>query len=99
MKPRAIYLHQIRDNARRDDARRVRRRLFDCARNAAEQLEDEICGFALVTWGHDGELRSAYEASAGPIRWSLVPTLAADALNRHISVMMVEQKARDEAEG
>ncbi len=48
----------------------------------------EICGYAVVAWDHSGEMRSAIMAGQGPIGVGLVPTLAQDALNRHIAAEM-----------
>jgi hypothetical protein len=42
-------------------------------------------------------LKLAYDAAHGPIRAPLVPTLVADALNRHVAVMLAAEhiKAHD----
>jgi hypothetical protein len=51
-------------------------------------MGDDIAGFALVVWDAEGNLRSSYDTTRGPIRPPLVPTLASDALNRHVAVML-----------
>jgi len=53
-----------------------------------EQLGDDVSGFALVVWDRRGELRSSYNTGHGPLRPALVPTLAGDALNRHVALDM-----------
>jgi hypothetical protein len=77
------------------DAKLLREELFEKCRTAVEEV-DEIAGFAVVVWGKDGEMRTAYNAAQGPVGPALVPTLVADALNRHVAVMLaVNEKADD----
>lgn len=77
-------------------AKELRATLFQRCRAAIEQMGDDISGFALVVWDKEGHMRSAYDASSGPIRAPLVPTLAADALNRHVAVMISSAKQAEE---
>jgi hypothetical protein len=42
-------------------------------RAAIDQMGDDISGFALAIWDQEGHLRSAYDATRGPIRAPLVP--------------------------
>ncbi len=86
----------VRDNRNADAARKMRASLFQRCRAAIEQVGDEISGFALVVWDKEGNLRSAYDASCGPISAPLVPTFVADALNRHIAVMIAEARRVEE---
>jgi len=51
----------------------------------------------LIVWGKDGDMRTAYNAAQGPIGPDLVPTLAADALNRHVAVMLAKNDESDDA--
>lgn len=60
--------------------------MIDSCRKAFGELEGGAVGFALVVWGKTGELHTAYRADDGPIGPALLPTLASDALNRHIAV-------------
>jgi hypothetical protein len=60
-----------------------------------DQLGDEISGFAIVVWDKKGDLRSAYDATRGPIGPALVPTLVSDALNRHVAVKLAEERLAD----
>src|SRR3954465_15564828 len=83
---------------RSEEAREIRRALFARCRAAIDQMGDDIAGFALVVWDREGYLRSAYDATRGPIRAPLVPTLAADPLNRHLAVMLAEEQ-RSKGEG
>lgn len=86
--PRIARLEQVRLADKEAEAKRVRRELFAACNRAAQQLGDEIAGYAVVVWGKDGEMRTSYDAQNGPIRAPLVPTLASDALNRHVAVML-----------
>jgi hypothetical protein len=40
-------------------------------------------------------MRSAYNAAQGPIGPALIPTLVADALNRHVAVMLARNESDD----
>ncbi len=74
------------------DAKHMREELFEACRDAVENLDDELFGFALVVWGKDGVMRTAYHAAQGPIGPALVPTLVSDALNRHVAVMLAKDE-------
>jgi hypothetical protein len=93
---RPVDLHTIADKRREEEARTIRADLFRACRAAVDQLEGDLAGFALVAWDREGHLRSSYNAAQGPIRAPLVPTLAADALNRHVAVMLAAQRADDD---
>src|SRR5919206_933944 len=95
MDARVCPLHEVVNEQRRREAREVRRALFARCRAAIDQMGDDIAGFALVVWDREGYLRSAYDAERGPIRAPLVPTLAADALNRHLAVMLAEERLEE----
>lgn len=82
------HLSEVVAKRKRNDAQDARRSLFKACRSLAEQLGDDIAGFALVAWNKEGELRSALDATQGPITEALVPTLAGDALNRHVTLNM-----------
>ncbi len=56
---------------------------------------DRLAGYALVVWDASGDMRTAYNASEGPIGPALVPTLVADALNRHVAVMLARSDDTD----
>jgi hypothetical protein len=99
MAKRVQPLREVVSGQRAEDAREVRRTLFDRCRAAVDQMGDDIAGFAVVVWNREGHLRSAYDAARGPIRAPLVPTLAADALNRHLAVMLAEERLAGESEG
>jgi len=72
--------------ARREaEAKDVRKMLFAHCRAILEELGEDVSGFAVVAWSRDGELRSALDTGYGPIRAALIPTLAGDALNRHVA--------------
>lgn len=69
----------------------IRASLFACCRAAIDQAGDGIAGFAVVICDGNGNLRSDYDTTHGPIGPALVPTLTADALNRHVAVMLAAQ--------
>ncbi len=85
----------VRDGRREKGAREMRQALFQRCRAAAEQVGDQIAGFAIVVWDERGDMRSAYDATRGPIGPALVPTLVSDALNRHVAVKMAEERLAD----
>jgi hypothetical protein len=77
------------------DAQQLQEELLEKCRDAIDQLGG-VAGFALVVWGKNGEMRTAYNASQGPIGPALVPTLAADALNRHVAVVLAMNESGDD---
>jgi hypothetical protein len=79
------------------DAELLREDLFEKCNSAVDGLGDNVAGFALIVWGKDGEMRTAYNAAQGPIGPGLVPTLAADALNRHVAVMLAKNEEPDDS--
>ena len=93
MKP--VSLKAVTDEQRRAAGRDMRQSLFGRCRAAVDQLGDDISGFAIVVWDKQGDLRSAYDATRGPIGPALVPTLVSDALNRHVAVKLAEERLAD----
>ena len=83
-----IMLEELAAKQRKGVADGVRRNLFKSCRKALEEAGNDLAGYALVTWTRDGDLHSAYDARNGPIRDALVPTLAGDALNRHVAIVV-----------
>ena len=75
----------------------LREDLFARCTAAVDGLGDGVAGYALIVWGKDGDMRTAYNAAQGPIGPALVPTLAADALNRHVAVMLARDDDNDDA--
>ena len=96
---RPLRLKDVSSDLKAREAREIRAALFQRCRAAIEQLGDDIAGFALVVWDKEGEMRSAYDTTRGPIRAPLVPTLVADALNRHVAVMLAAARQDEESEG
>jgi hypothetical protein len=82
---KAVRLNEVRDLKKEKSARDVRGRLFNGVRLLLGELDQNLAGYAIVAWDNTGRLRSIYEAINGPIGPNLVPTLCADALNRHIA--------------
>ncbi len=80
------------------EAELVRNDLFAKCTAAVDELGDGVAGYALIVWGKDGDMRTAYNAAQGPIGPALVPTLAADALNRHVAVMLARDDESDDAD-
>ena len=81
------------------DAERLREDLFEKCSSAVGALGDNVAGYALIVWGKDGDMRTAYNAAQGPIGPALVPTLAADALNRHVAVMLAKKQEPEDPAG
>lgn len=81
-------LKEVAGDKKHDEAREIREALFAQCRSILDQLGDDVSGFALVVWDRRGELRSSYDTGHGPLRPALVPTLASDALNRHVALDM-----------
>ncbi len=79
------------------EAELIREDLFSKCTAAVDGLGDGVAGYALIVWGKDGDMRTAYNAAQGPIGPALVPTLAADALNRHVAVMLARDDESDDA--
>ena len=92
---RPVSLTVAADDRRRAAGRDMRQSLFERCRAAADQLGDNISGFALVVWDTQGDLRSAYDATRGPIGPASIPTLVSDALNRHVAVKLAEECLAD----
>jgi hypothetical protein len=77
-----------------EDTQQLCEEIIDKCRSALNELDD-VAGYALVVWNKGGEMRTVYNASRGPIGPALVPTLAADALNRHVAVMLAQTESDD----
>jgi hypothetical protein len=81
-----------------DEAKLVRDDLLETCAAAANSMGDGLAGYALVVWDKTGGMRTSYNAAQGPVSPALVPTLAADALNRHVAVMLARHDAPDDTE-
>jgi hypothetical protein len=92
---RAVSLKVVSEAKRTADGRMMRQDLFKRCRAAADQMGDDMAGFAVVVWDQSGEMRTAYNATRGPIGPALVPTLVSDALNRHVAVKLAEERLSD----
>jgi hypothetical protein len=86
--PKPLSLVTAANARRQDEARQFRARLFAQCRKIINELGDDASGFAMVVWDRSGELRSAYDTGLGPLRPGIIPTLAGDALNRHVALDM-----------
>jgi hypothetical protein len=91
-----VNLVSERQHRAAKDLAELREELIEKCSGAIAELEN-VAGFALVVWDSRGEMRSAYNAAQGPIGPALVPTLVADALNRHVAVMLARND-RDDSE-
>jgi hypothetical protein len=65
---------------------------------ALQGVGDDLAGFALVVWDKNGEMQTAYDASRGPVGPALLPTLASDALNRHVAVMLARDDVAEDSD-
>jgi hypothetical protein len=69
--------------------------LFEACADISSDLQN-ITGYAIVAWNDGGEIRSAIYSGGGPIGLGMIPTLAHDALNRHVALEMAPpSKLRD----
>lgn len=92
MKPR-VKVHDLTAviaERKRSEAKSARQSLFEACKTLIELIGDDFSGFAIVAWSRDGALHTAYQPGSGPIRADLIPTLAGDALNRHVTLDMAE---------
>jgi len=89
---RPISLKAVSSQQRHKDGQTMRQELFGRCRAAADQMGDDIAGFAIVVWDQNGEMRTSYNTARGPIGPALVPTLVSDALNRHVAVKLAEER-------
>lgn len=71
--------------------------LMEKCEAAIDAVGNDVAGFALIVWNRDGEMRTVYDASKGPIGPALLPTLASDALNRHVAVMLAKEEASEDS--
>lgn len=79
------------------EEREAERSRSDILAKCAAAIEAmDVAGFALVVWNKSGEMRTVYDASNGPIGPALLPTLASDALNRHVAVMLAKESDTDD---
>jgi hypothetical protein len=92
---RPVSLRAISNEKRQDEGRSMRQDLFGRCRAAADQMGDDIAGFAIVVWDQNGDMRTSYSTARGPIGPALVPTLVSDALNRHVAVNLAEERLAD----
>lgn len=88
------------EKAARDSqqAKRVGEDLMEKCAATIETMGEGIAGYALVVWSRNGDMRTVYDASHGPVGPALVPTLAADALNRHVAVMLARSGETDDTD-
>jgi hypothetical protein len=89
-----VNLVSERQHRAAKDLAELREELLEKCCSAITELGD-VAGFALVVWDSRGEMKSAYNAAQGPIGPPLVPTLVADALNRHVAVMLARNESDD----
>jgi hypothetical protein len=76
---------------RKADAKAVYTRLKTHIKDFSEVLGEDIGGFALIMWNKEGSTQVDLSADIGAIGPSMVPVFAHDALNRHVTVVMLEE--------
>jgi hypothetical protein len=96
--PHLINLNKEKALRAEREAKLLREDFLAKCTAAIQEMGDDVAGFALVVWNGSGELRTAYDASKGPIGPALLPTLASDALNRHVAVMLARDDEADDAD-
>ena len=91
-----VVLSKVATSRNQEQADQCVGELLEDCRTVAESLGSDVSGYAVVIWGKNGELRSAYNTGRGPIRPALVPTLVSDALNRHVTLEMGQPVRREQ---
>ncbi len=94
--PHLVDLNSERSLRAERESELLRADLLGKCAAAIDAMGDAVAGFALVVWDKNGEMRTAYDASKGPIGPALLPTLASDALNRHVAVMLARAEDIDD---
>lgn len=74
-----------------DRAKRTRKILLKVLRMHLNFHQDDLAGFALVTWDMRGGAHSAYLTENGMVSESLMPSYVKDCLNRHVAVVLAER--------
>lgn len=82
-----------------DRSARVRRIMGRTLRKALEDHGGDIAGFALVSWDMRGSVTSGYFTDVGPVSSSLMPSFVKDALDRHVTLVMVEETSSNKITG
>lgn len=59
--------------------------MFSAAQSMTDSFADDIGGYAVVVWDREGTLESAFCTAYGAVGAGMVPTMTADALNRHLA--------------
>lgn len=95
--PELINLELERTARAAREAELLRADLMAKCAAAIDAVGADVAGFALMVWNKEGEMRTVYDASNGPIGPALLPTLASDALNRHVAVMLAREDAADDS--
>jgi hypothetical protein len=86
----------IQVNPKQDRTRRIRRALGKSVHGALKCFEDDVGGYALVVWNQRGEPYSSFW-QGGCIGRGLVPAYVHDALQRHVTVQMVQENVVEES--
>ena len=81
LKKNVVKLALVRDEARRQQGKLIRRCLFDAARLTAESREDELSGFVLMAWDKEGNIRTSV-LEGQPFPRAQLPYLFRDAVQQ-----------------
>ena len=90
--PKPIKLSVIRNQAKREDAKHVRRSLFLAARQTCGSRGDELSGFILVAWDKEGTLRTSV-LEGPPFARPFLPYLFRDAIHQQQSAELASAGA------
>lgn len=87
---RTVRLEVVRNDRKRQAAKRFRTKFFKEARSAIHAVE-EPAGFAFVVWDQKGSCATEmYPGERPPIGMSMLPDYCKDALNRYLASMLVD---------
>lgn len=84
----------VKFDPRANDVRHIQRQLGRSVSRSVNSFGKEIAGFALVVWDEKGSCSSSLCTETGPISAALAPVYVQDAINRHVSLLMVERGTR-----
>jgi hypothetical protein len=94
--PQVIDLESEKAMRAAQESELLRKDIISKCAATIEAMGGDVAGFALIVWNGSGEMRTVYDASKGPVGPALLPTLASDALNRHVAVMLARDADMDD---
>jgi hypothetical protein len=83
---------------KKEKSERLRALIRGSIKAAIDGLGDKISGYALMVWDGRGKIYSSISTEHGPISQELLPTFIHDALNRHVSLNLMDANVLREIE-